>query len=712
MKRINSTFKELIKGKKLTFLVGAGCSVDAPSCLPAGRAMMESIINYTCAESEIETLLSIKELRFEQLVEIVRDQLDPELKIIEYYGLCDTPNLQHFFLAEMLAQGHFVMTTNFDFLIEYALEQTGIPRDTIVPVITRYDFEIYSDPDALFREGKKAVYKIHGAAKNVITQENTKDALVVTIQAFGSGKEGETIFQVEPFKHLLFDNITRERSLVVIGYSGSDDFDIIPTLKILKNIKNIFWITHDKNIDGQEKIYKIGNGKSEELESLDKLTQILNEIYRMGNVENIYRIEANTSKLLGTLLDIHPLINSIPFNLSLIEWFNENIDSGTEFSTYAIPSKIYFDFNFYDDSLRCSRFMLSIAESLDDLNLKSYVLNLMGLINLDKGLYSDAIDQFEEALEIDNNLKNLYKKAGTLINIGKCQHAQGKYEEALKFLEEALDIAEEIDEKHQKAVILNNIGLICMDQSNYSMALNKFEEALRIAESLGKLSIKTGFLNNIGSAYRNQGKYQKALEKYEEAYNIAEQLGDVLRKIVSINNIATIQFIKDEKQESLRKYEEALEIAKKIGSLPLELKSLNNIAVFNLNLQNYEKALNLSEEALHIAEEIGEPSEKAKSLNTIGGVYIEKGKYSMALEKYETLINLDKELEDPRNEAIHLSNIGVIKDAQGSFSDAIKYIEDALGILIRIGLGNSELAKGFKTNIEIIRNKKGIWNIT
>jgi len=29
------------EGAKLTFLVGAGCSVDAPSCLPAGHTMME-----------------------------------------------------------------------------------------------------------------------------------------------------------------------------------------------------------------------------------------------------------------------------------------------------------------------------------------------------------------------------------------------------------------------------------------------------------------------------------------------------------------------------------------------------------------------------------------------------------------------------------------------------------------------------------------------
>lgn len=77
MKLIDLTIKDLITDNaKLTFLVGAGCSIDAPACLPAGRVMMEEIIKFSCAKSEIEKILKIKELRFEQLVEIVQDNLD------------------------------------------------------------------------------------------------------------------------------------------------------------------------------------------------------------------------------------------------------------------------------------------------------------------------------------------------------------------------------------------------------------------------------------------------------------------------------------------------------------------------------------------------------------------------------------------------------------------------------------------------------------
>ncbi|MFX1239162.1 MAG: hypothetical protein ACFE8P_15785, partial [Promethearchaeota archaeon] len=129
MKELNLTFQKVIeRSDKLTFLVGAGCSKDAPSCLPLGQEMIEAIVRHTCTESEVEKILSIENLRFEQVVEIVRDSLDPELKLIDYYGECESPNFQHIFLAEMLKKGNFLVTTNFDFLIEYALQKIGVPK--------------------------------------------------------------------------------------------------------------------------------------------------------------------------------------------------------------------------------------------------------------------------------------------------------------------------------------------------------------------------------------------------------------------------------------------------------------------------------------------------------------------------------------------------------------------------------------------------------
>ena len=43
--------------EKLTFLVGAGASIEAPSQLPSTNDTMKALIKLSCANSEIEKIL-------------------------------------------------------------------------------------------------------------------------------------------------------------------------------------------------------------------------------------------------------------------------------------------------------------------------------------------------------------------------------------------------------------------------------------------------------------------------------------------------------------------------------------------------------------------------------------------------------------------------------------------------------------------------------
>ncbi|MFX1258494.1 MAG: tetratricopeptide repeat protein [Promethearchaeota archaeon] len=645
MNLTNLTIKDLFTDDtKLTFLVGAGCSVDSPSCLPAGRTMIEAIIKYTCAESEIKKLLKFVEsgeLRFEALVEIVRDRLDPELKLIDYYGQCDKPNLQHFFLAEMIKKGHFVMTTNFDFLIEYALLQSNFPNDEIIPVITKNDFKKYKDPNDLFEKGKKTVYKIHGSTKNVITGENTKDSLVATIQAFGSDKEGLNVFQVEPFKRDLFDSVSNGRSLVVMGYSGSDDFDVVPTLMILKNLKNIIWINYDDKAGANEKIYEIETNESD---NSDKVNQILIELKRMNAVDHIYRVNANTSELIGNLLEVKPKMSKINFSRSPSDWLKENVISPNQIMTYQIPYKIYEGFDIYKSAMRCSKKILRIAEKTGDQFWKALALSNIGTIYKAQGTYPEALKKYKEALKIAELLENLSNKAGILYNIGMIYKAQGNYPKALKRYKTALNIDEQLGDLSGKATELNSIGMIYKAQGNYPEAFKRYEEALNIDEQLGNLSGKASRLNNIGMIYHEQGNYPEALKRYEEALNIDEQLGNLSGKASRLNNIGGIYHAQGNYPEALKRYEEVLNIDEQLGDLSGKGGVLNNIASIYYDQGNYPEALKMFEKSLRIAEQLGDLPQKAMSLCWIGTIYGKLNEKSEAIKCLERALTIYKDL--------------------------------------------------------------------
>ncbi len=574
MKLTNLKIHDLLKiNQKFTFLVGAGCSVSAPSRLPAGNAMMEALINHTCAQSEINNiikLMKLGKLRFEALVEIIRNQIDENLKLIEYYDQCDKPNIQHFFLAEMIKRRHFVMTTNFDYLIEYALNQSGVPIEEIVPVITKEDFKTFSNPYEHLNQGKKMIYKIHGSTKNFKTQEDTRDSLVATIQAFGSNKQGENVFQLEPFKRPLFENITKDRSLVVMGYSGSDDFDIVPTLKVLKNVWNIIWINYNHNIDkGKEQIFEINNMTLQSLDKLDmnskKVAQILFEIWQEKNISQIYLVNVNTDKMVEGLLDSQPNISAENFSLDLKEYLYNIYQNVIEVTKHYIPNRIYRELDMYSNVIESSEKILQIAKEEKYNIWKAIALNDIAEVLINQGKNSEALKNLEEAFEIPTISSNLSLKSTIFNNMALAYTAIKDYPAAIIRYKESLDIDKKLRDLKKQISGHNNLGHLFSTQQQFSEALKHYNEGLEITEKLGLLKPKGLILNNLGNIYAQNRNYLEATKRIEEALKISEQLGNPSLKISCLANYARINEYQGKFQEAVELYEEASEIAEKIG---------------------------------------------------------------------------------------------------------------------------------------------------
>jgi len=697
MKLTNLKIRDLFTpDAKLTFLVGAGCSVDPPSCLPAGKKMINEIIEYTCAESEIKKIKELEQLRFEQLIEIVRDQLDKELKIIDYYGQCDKPNQQHFFLAEMIKNGHFVMTTNFDFLFEYAL-QAGVPKEEIKVIITKEDFKKFSDPQELYSNGFKALYKIHGSTMNILKpegQRDTRSSLITTIQAFGSNKEGENVFQLEYFKKPLFENITKDRSLVVIGYSGSDDFDIVPTLKVLKNLKNLIWINFNSKIGDFEKIYEI---KANSDENLDKTNKILVDIKRTGNVSQIFRVDANVTKLISRIIEFKPVFDTNNFSIDILNWLSNNIKKPSKLIKYEIALSIYSEFDRYKDAMRCGEEIIKILEREKNSIIKTKTLLKIGQINMDQECYSEALNNFENALQIDIStgkmnemfkklfnftqelmeerriqvpLENLVEPPRTdeqkeilhlksicLDRIAKIHYFQANYEEAMKSHGLALQITNQLDDLSSKATIFNGIGDIYRVQKKYPEALKMFEEALKIDEQLGNLPGKATRLNNIGTIYRVTEDYLNALAKYEESLLINTELGNISGRAICLNNIAILLYAEGKYPEALKMCDDALQIAKQLDKTSIIASCFEKKGELYKLEGDYTKAFKLFEQGL----QIGDLSIKALCLENIGDIYILQQKYNEAFESFELLLQIAEHLNNQDMKTSCLKHIKQLK---------------------------------------------------
>ncbi|MFX1374261.1 MAG: tetratricopeptide repeat protein [Promethearchaeota archaeon] len=678
-----------------TFLVGAGISMDSPTNMPSATEIVKSLLELCAPLEEVEKLFSLEMLRFELVVEKIQDEFDEELRFLDYLDNITEPNIIHYFLGNAITRGNYVVTTNFDYMIERALMRILDKKwhQDIIPVITKEDYVFYQDPKNLIKAGKCLLYKIHGSKRNIITGLSTKHSLITTISALGREREEGETFAIEPFKKSAIYNLMKDRTLIVMGYSGSDDFDIEPTLKELPFLKRLIWIEHTQKHQIDIIWIRKENFQKDEQE-ISHLEKMLLEISISGDFE-VLLIRTNTKNFIKTKLweiflpyiPLHELdvLESKTETQMFSEWIKPIYENIPQVYKYRLAIQLYFYLKKLEATLDCSEKGLRLAEESNDLNSKSYFLNFLGLVNQITGNYEKSINYYEEALQIDENAKDLSGKATDLGNIGSIHLTRGNYKLALDHYNEALEIANKLGDLSGKVANLNNIGRINEIRGELQIALNNYEEALKFTEKLGDLDGKATVLNNIGMIHGNQQEYNLALEKYNEALKIVENLGDLYGKIIITNNIGRVYDEFNDYDKALEKYEESIGIAEQLGDLSKKAGCLNNIGSIYLAQGNYNKALEKYQDALKIEDRLGNPLMKVIYLNNIGMIYNTQTEYKLALASYSKALQIIETLGDLSKKALLLTKVGSINMIQEDYQIALKNYEEAILIFGEIG---------------------------
>lgn len=734
-KEYEENIENLFSPRDVTFLVGAGISMDFPTNMPSAKEIVRSLLEMCAPPKEAEKLLSLDILRFELVVEKIQDEIDEELKFLDYLEQVTTPNIIHLFLGNAITRGNFVVTTNFDYMVEHALMQILNKKwhQDIIPVITKEDFIFYQDPRNLMKSGKYLLYKIHGSKRNIITGQKTKDSLITTISSLGREREEGKTFAIESFKKLAVYNLMNNRTLVVMGYSGSDDFDIGPTLQELPFLRRLIWIEHTQ--ENEIMVTRFRDSKAQgNTEDFSELERRLRDISSSGDFEVIL-IKTNTRNFIKTKLWNIFLPNILLQELDSLkpktsipkfsDWINSLYGNIPQLDKYKVAIQLLYFLKQIKSTLECSETALKVAKEVNDLQSISYFLNFLGLISQITGNYDEAINNYEEALQIDESTNDLSGKATDLGNIGSIYLTRGNYELALKYYRKALEISEELSDMsgmvanlnnigrvneirgeldkalqkygkalklaenlgdlNRKATLLNNIGMIHMTQNNIDLALQNYEIALKIVENLGDLYGKIILMNNIRRVYDEYHNYEKALEKYNETVKIAEQLGDLSKKAGSLNNIGSIYLAQGNYDKALKKYHDALELEQKLRDPLMQVIYLNNIGMIHNTRAEYELALKNYSEALKINESLGDLSKKALLLTKIGGINLIQEDYKIALRSYETAILIFGKIGELSNKSASLSNVGKIYEKFQDHHKALEVYKEALQIDDQLG---------------------------
>ena len=462
---------------KFCFLAGSGISLDPPSCLPTAYQFTQALLERLIPQQERSNILALINperegmqdpgdfLRFYQLMEYLQRWYDPDLLHLDGFMECTTPNFNHLFLAQMLTQGHPVLTTNFDSLIEYALLEQGIPQNQIYPLILRQDWE------SRMRGKQYRVHKLHGSLFDVRHERECRESLQATLAQIAQEK-GE-IFQLEPSKRQILQPILQHHDLVVLWYSGLEDFDVMPTLWTIPSPMRILWVSHMNQppTDVQIEVIKVRSSHRAQYSPVpgDRIGQNLLTFgqYQTRQPAQLIRIMVHTKQLLAWM------------------W--------NRYVRRPRPAI---------DSFSCPEAEIAIHDFLTLAESGQWVLT--GQIFADRNLLSQGLQAYQTALTLAQDEENKHRQGTCLNNIGNLLHDQGRVDEALAHYQQALQIAEQLGDLRGKATCLNNIGNLLRDQGRIDEALAHYQQALQIAEQLKALKLVKFIINNITDIRRKQ----------------------------------------------------------------------------------------------------------------------------------------------------------------------------------------------------------------
>ncbi len=232
-----------MKAENTTIFMGAGVSV--PVGLPTAYSLVDELIDHLVkkewARNRIKHICRSERkdmrdkydfIRFEALLEWIEDVYS-NIDFFDFFNYYTEPSAIQLCAADCAKNGGYVVTTNFDDLIEYAFKAKGIQANTV----DINDIKTVNDVRDIGN-----VIKLHGSwnyhrkDKIIKNRQNIQATMVDIIRT------NSTISFNDTSKKILQD-IINDRELIVVGYSASDSVDIVPTLYDCKP-SQVYWLNY------------------------------------------------------------------------------------------------------------------------------------------------------------------------------------------------------------------------------------------------------------------------------------------------------------------------------------------------------------------------------------------------------------------------------------------------------------------------------------
>lgn len=565
----------------------------------AKELIREILIKLDTPENERETILT-SDLPFESFVETLHENSNAD-RILDIFDLGE-PNATHILLAKLAKAKYLriICTTNFDLLIEKALEKEGLKRGA--------DFEVYykeDDFDKIDWDNSKIIFlKLHGSVEDRENMAITLKQVTNKVLSIQRQRIIEHVFSKGNLEYVL-----------VLGYSCSDFFDVSPAIEAIQNsYKKVIFIEH--NTGGSVNQIQNKNNKN----PFKKFTDSKWVLH-------------DTDKLIKNLWDFYFPDNK-KWKEYVTSWYSENDLIYGRLLKYSILADILFKTSEYIKSLPYYRQALSVAEKIGNKGIEIECLGNLGSVYAVLGQNHEAIEFFKKSYNIAMQINDIEEAVNSVGNIGVAYFNLGEYYDAIKFQEQALSFAKQINDKERTQTWLGNLGNIYMILGEYHRAVDYYEQAANIANQTGEKRDEGLGYGNMGMAYLCLREYSEALKYFELSLTIAQQLGDKHSEGVRLGNLGNTYLYLGEYEKAIKNFEQALGFAQHSGDKYGEVGGLSNLGTAYGRLGKYTEAIDSFKRSLAIAQQIGDQYSEGIALSNLGNIFNFLTEFFTALEYY------------------------------------------------------------------------------
>jgi tetratricopeptide (TPR) repeat protein len=654
MQTVISDIITSLRRRELAVFCGAGISRN--SGLPLASEMIKHIVGKLPLDIAGVALVAKSHLPFEAFFDVLHTHSNIE-KLLQIFDI-GFPNVNHSLLARLVSHGYLtaIGTTNFDLLIERAFDKEGLKRNV--------DYEVHFASEhfsrATWDNGCTHLIKLHGSAED-------KTLMAITIKGVANKELADTRNRAMEY---LFSTGSH-KTILVVGYSCSDTFDLIPQIQSMTGSKKrVLLVLHTK---GTCMVHDI---------SSDAITHPFKG-YVGGRVligDTDVVVESIWASLFGkNTYPVLPCLTTI-WPEYVDEWSSRTEGEHGKARKYEIAGHMLLAVSEYAAAIPHLRAALELCSS-DDIAGRVSCLSSIANASFFLGEFPQALRQHEEAQALLSSLGDKRWESTGLGNIGLTYKAMGDFEKAKAFYEKALEITLGIGDTELWIKQMGNLGNLYRESGDYLNALMHIEMALDAARRIGDKNEEALCLDNLGNVYNIIRDYARSIECYSQARRIAVEMGNKQAQCNTHANLGVVYMGLRDYAKALEESRSGLTIARQIGNISGERTILQNMGKISLLAGHYAEAIGLYDSALRICQEIGDHRGEVICYGSIADARGMLGEYDEAIKSYHVARRIAALIEDKGEEGRVLGNIACVLARQGKYAEGIACSKTALSLL-------------------------------